>query len=216
MQLLTKAVYMALLSLLLATDAAASAQPEAVERMQQATTQVAEPQSPTEPEAASEAAPARLAGAEQAEATDERAAPAGITEPDVMPESSQPAVTKSEPRQSLPFQRQDPPAERSPNSGISLGKIAISLAAVLLLVVALGWLFKKLTLRLPGSQHVKVICSVPLGQRERLLVVEIQGKQRVLGVTPQSINMLFELENSLPETKLASDFHTQLQSFLKK
>ena len=122
----------------------------------------------------------------------------------------------TEPRQSLPFQRQEPSAERKNTSGISLGKIAISLAAVLLLVVGLGWLFKKLTLRLPGSQHVKVICSVPLGQRERLLVIEIQGKQRVIGVTPQSINMLFELENSLPETKLASDFHTQLQSFLKK
>ncbi|HAW93114.1 MULTISPECIES: flagellar biosynthetic protein FliO [unclassified Arsukibacterium] len=126
------------------------------------------------------------------------------------------AQTVTEPRQSLPFQRQEPSAERKNTSGISLGKIAISLAAVLLLVVGLGWLFKKLTLRLPGSQHVKVICSVPLGQRERLLVIEIQGKQRVIGVTPQSINMLFELENSLPETKLASDFHTQLQSFLKK
>ncbi|MAD74934.1 MAG: flagellar biosynthetic protein FliO [Rheinheimera sp.] len=127
-----------------------------------------------------------------------------------------PGVAVTEPRQGLPFQRQEVPAERKNTSGISLGKIAISLAAVLLLVVGLGWLFKKLTLRLPGSQHVKVICSVPLGQRERLLVIEIQGKQRVIGVTPHSINMLFELENSLPETKLASDFHTQLQSFLKK
>ncbi len=123
---------------------------------------------------------------------------------------------KAESRQSVPFQRTEPPTERASSAGISLGKIAISLAAVLLLVVVLGWIFKKLTMRLPGSQHIKVICSVPLGQRERLLVVEIQGKQRVIGVTPQSINMLFELENSLPETKLASDFHTQLQSFLKK
>ena len=141
---------------------------------------------------------------------------AARTEPvaEVLPEA--PALAVTEPRQGLPFQRQDVPAERKNTSGISLGKIAISLAAVLLLVVALGWLFKKLTLRLPGSQHIKVICSVPLGQRERLLVIEIQGKQRVIGVTPQSINMLFELENSLPETKLASDFHTQLQSFLKK
>ncbi|KKO47020.1 flagellar protein [Arsukibacterium ikkense] len=123
---------------------------------------------------------------------------------------------KAEPRPAVPFQRTEAAAQRSNSSGISLGKIAISLASVLLLVLVLGWIFKKLTMRLPGSQHVKVICSVPLGQRERLLVIEIQGKQRVLGVTPQSINMLFELESSLPETKLASDFHTQLQSFLKK
>ncbi|WP_423187045.1 flagellar biosynthetic protein FliO [Alishewanella sp. d11] len=104
----------------------------------------------------------------------------------------------------------------SANSAMSLSKIVISLALVILLVLGLGWMFKKLSLRLPGNRQIKVICALPLGQRERILVIEIQGKQRVVGVTPHSINLLFELENPLPEEKLASDFHTQLQSFLKK
>lgn len=108
------------------------------------------------------------------------------------------------------------PGSDSSSGSMALGKIVISLALVILLVLGLGWLFKKLTLRLPGSRHMKVICTLPLGQRERILIIEIQGKQRVIGVTPQSINLLFELENPLPEEKLASDFHTQLQSFLKK
>ncbi len=111
-----------------------------------------------------------------------------------------------------------PAAEPPPRAAgeLSLGNMVISLAIVIVVVIALGWAFKKLTSRLPGNRHIKIICAVPLGQRERLLVVEMQGKQRVLGVTPQSISFLFELENSLPEEKLASDFHTQLQSFLKK
>lgn len=111
-----------------------------------------------------------------------------------------------------------PAAESPPRAAgeLSLGNMVISLAIVIVVVIALGWAFKKLTSRLPGNRHIKIICAVPLGQRERLLVVEMQGKQRVLGVTPQSISFLFELENSLPEEKLASDFHTQLQSFLKK
>jgi flagellar protein FliO/FliZ len=108
------------------------------------------------------------------------------------------------------------PAAERPGSGLALSKIVISLALVVTLVFVLGWLFKKLTLRLPGSRQIKVICSLPLGTKERLLVIEMQGKQRVLGVTAHSINMLFELENPLPEEKLASDFHTQLQSLLKK
>lgn len=103
-----------------------------------------------------------------------------------------------------------------PTAGIGLGKMALSLLLVVAIVIALGWAFKKLTLRLPGSKHIKIISSMPLGPKERLLVIEMQGKQRVLGVTAHSINLLFELENSLPEEKLASDFHTQLQSFLKK
>lgn len=97
-----------------------------------------------------------------------------------------------------------------------LGQIVISLALVISAIVVLALLYKKLQLKMPGSKHFKVVATLPVGQKERLLVVEIQGKQRVIGVTPHSVNFLFELENPLPEEKLASDFHTQLQSFLKK
>jgi len=102
------------------------------------------------------------------------------------------------------------------SSSASLLKIVISLTIVVAVVIGLGWMFKKLSLRMPGNRQIKVICALPLGQRERILVIEIQGKQRVIGVTAHNINFLFELENPLPEEKLALDFHTQLQSFLKK
>ena len=147
--------------------------------------------------------------------------PAEATEQQTAPDDSD--VLIAEPAEDAavkPAEQARPVALRSnserPNAGISLGKMALSLLIVVLVVLALGWTFKKLTLRLPGSKHIKIISSLPLGPKERLLVIEIQGKQRVLGVTPQQINLLFELENPLPEEKLASDFHTQLQSFLKK
>jgi flagellar protein FliO/FliZ len=97
-----------------------------------------------------------------------------------------------------------------------LGQIVISLALVVAAIVVLAVLYKKLQLKLPGSKHFKLVATLPVGQKERILVIEIQGKQRVIGVTPHSVNFLFDLENPLPEEKLASDFHTQLQSFLKK
>ncbi len=97
-----------------------------------------------------------------------------------------------------------------------LSQIVISLALVLAAIVVLALLYKKLQLKLPGTKHFKVVATLPVGQKERILVIEIQGKQRVIGVTPHSVNFLFDLENPLPEEKLASDFHTQLQSFLKK
>jgi flagellar biosynthetic protein FliO len=205
MQLISITPGRILLSLALITALAATSPSFATGQQQQAT-EAAAPETEQDADIENNVEPAPPPQAVPLATTADETATAPATQ----------ATTSAEPRQSIPFQRQELPAERSPAGGLSLTKIAISLAAVLLLVFALGWLFKKLTLRLPGSQHVKVICSVPLGQRERLLVIEIQGKQRVLGVTPQSINMLFELENSLPETKLASDFHTQLQSFLKK
>lgn len=143
-------------------------------------------------------------------ATEDAANDSSITEPPAMPvEKSADTVVVQ------PATKPDSAAQR-PSAGLGLGKMALSLAIVVAIVVALGWAFKKLTLRLPGSRHIKIISTMPLGPKERLLVIEIQGKQRVLGVTAQSINLLFELENPLPEEKLASDFHTQLQSFLKK
>ncbi|HSG50597.1 MAG TPA: hypothetical protein VLA40_00710, partial [Rheinheimera sp.] len=44
--------------------------------------------------------------------------------------------------------KNEPPAER-PTAGLGLGKMALSLSIVVAIVLVLGWLFKKLTLRLP-------------------------------------------------------------------
>lgn len=152
-----------------------------------------------------------------AELTEQRATEVATTPAaDPAVEPSPPPTESSRPNRLVSRDAVLNPGSDNSSGSMALGKIAISLALVILLVLGLGWLFKKLTLRLPGSRHMKVICTLPLGQRERILIIEIQGKQRVIGVTPHSINLLFELENPLPEEKLASDFHTQLQSFLKK
>ncbi|QBL09858.1 flagellar biosynthetic protein FliO [Rheinheimera sp. D18] len=145
-----------------------------------------------------------------AQANDSAAAQTMLVEPD---EIKQETTTVALPAKTLA--KAEGNTER-PTAGLGLGKMALSLSIVVAIVITLGWLFKKLTLRLPGSRHIKIISTMPLGPKEKLLVIEIQGKQRVLGVTAHSINLLFELENSLPEEKLASDFHTQLQSLLKK
>lgn len=91
-----------------------------------------------------------------------------------------------------------------------------SLMLVLALLFGLAWLYKKLAIKLPGSSHVKVITSVMLGPRERLLVIEVQGKQRVLGVTANQITMLFELDQPLVEDVTTTDWRTQFQTLLQK
>ncbi len=125
------------------------------------------------------------------------------TEPAATPNSSATTVTKLT----------EPPR---PQSLPGAGQIVISLALVVGLVLLLAFFYKKMQLKLPGHKHFRIVATLNIGQRERLLVIEMQGKQRVLGVTAQQINFLFELETPLTEEKLASDFHTQLQSLLKK
>lgn len=196
MRLLSLSVLLLLCAPLYSWAQQDTAVPEAAEQAQPpAYSQIPQPAAALQPEA---------------QQSDAEAQPAVAKTPE---NEQQPAVKTAASEMARPGALQS--TER-PTAGIGLGKMALSLLLVVAIVIALGWIFKKLTLRLPGSKHIKIISSMPLGPKERLLVIEMQGKQRVLGVTAHSINLLFELENSLPEEKLASDFHTQLQSFLKK
>lgn len=170
----------------------------------------AEPESAAEPELTTEA---EIVAAEHE--------PSSAVEVDAVLEGMEPTSTQETASSPYRFGQDRAGGDQTlsragSSSGLSFGKIVISLAFVILMVVLLGWSFKKLTLRIPGSQHMKVITTIPLGPKERLLVIEMQGKQRVLGVTAQQINYLFELEEPLPEEKLASEFHSQLQSWMKK
>ncbi|MBH1592740.1 flagellar biosynthetic protein FliO [Stenotrophomonas maltophilia] len=75
----------------------------------------------------------------------------------------------------------------------------LALLAVLALVVGLGWLLK----RLPGSGFrpaagMKLVARLSVGAKDRVVVVEVNGQQLLLGVTAGSINALHTLSEPLP------------------
>ena len=79
----------------------------------------------------------------------------------------------------------------------NLMSVAMSLALVIVIIICLAVLVKRFTPNMPTMDEFKVIRSIPLGSKERLLVVEIDNKQHLLGVTPHSINYLYKLEKPL-------------------
>ncbi|WP_409423631.1 MULTISPECIES: flagellar biosynthetic protein FliO [unclassified Pseudoalteromonas] len=80
--------------------------------------------------------------------------------------------------------------------------MVMSLGVVVVLILVLAFFVKKLNPNLTNNDEFKVIRSLPLGSRERLMVVEIDNAQHLLGVTPHSINYLHKLENPLTEKEL--------------
>jgi len=80
--------------------------------------------------------------------------------------------------------------------------MVMSLFLVLVVIVVLAFFVKKLNPNLTNSDEFKVIRSLPLGSRERLMVVEIDNSQHLIGVTPHSINYLHKLETPLKEKEL--------------
>lgn len=97
-------------------------------------------------------------------------------------------------------------AASAPGAGSLLATL-FALAVVLGLVVGLGWLLK----RLPGglAQHrsgLRVVASLAVGAKERVLVVEAGERQLLIGVTSQQISLLDTLAQPLPETPPAASF----------
>lgn len=70
----------------------------------------------------------------------------------------------------------------------------LMLVVVLALIPASLWAMKRLqTLRPAGaSRQLEIMDQLPLGPRERVLLVRVQGRVLVLGATAQQITLLGE------------------------
>ncbi|RBC05779.1 flagellar biosynthetic protein FliO, partial [Xanthomonas oryzae] len=89
---------------------------------------------------------------------------------------------------------------QAPSSPSLFGAI-FALLLVLALIVGLSWLLK----RMPGSgfrstEGLRVVTSLAVGAKERVVVVEVNGQQLLLGVTAGGISTLHTLPEPLPTT----------------
>ena len=69
-------------------------------------------------------------------------------------------------------------------------QFALGLAIVLGLIVAAGWFAKRFSIGPAASGLVKVVAGAAVGQRERVVVVEVGEVWMVLGVAPGRVNAL--------------------------
>jgi flagellar protein FliO/FliZ len=80
----------------------------------------------------------------------------------------------------------------------------IQLAAttlVLALVATLAWLVRRGTLRLPGSftrQSMTIESATPLGDRRSLVIVSVEGRRLLIGLTPMNVSLVTELAPAPP------------------
>lgn len=75
-----------------------------------------------------------------------------------------------------------------------------SLVVVVIAIFALAYIAKRLNIGVGGNRAIKVVSALSLGTRERILVIEVAGKQHLVGVTAHQVNHLFELEQPLDES----------------
>lgn len=97
------------------------------------------------------------------------------------------------------------PAAGSAGSGGSLLGGFFALLLVLALVVGLGWLVRRVgggALR--GQPGLRVVATLAVGTKERVVVVAAGDRQLLLGVTAQQVNLIQALDSPLPDVATES------------
>ena len=97
-----------------------------------------------------------------------------------------------------------------------------SLALVLLAILALPWMLRRLT-RFPGRSagRMQVVTALPVGPRERLVLVQVGAEQLLLGVAPGQVRLLRILpapltDDETPAVGPGEDFGTRLGAAMKQ
>jgi len=89
---------------------------------------------------------------------------------------------------------------QAPSSAAGLLSGLFALLLVLGLILGLAWLLR----RLPGgglrqAEGLRVVASAQLGVKERAVVLDVNGEQLLLGVSPGGVSLLHALPAPLPE-----------------
>jgi flagellar protein FliO/FliZ len=101
-----------------------------------------------------------------------------------------------------------PPPANAVSSG-SIFQVIVSLLVVLGAIVLVAWILKRINLpQNAAGSALKVISGVAVGQRERIVLVEVNDTWLVVGVAPGQVtalhtmpkNVLLATESSVPDT----------------
>lgn len=93
----------------------------------------------------------------------------------------------------------------APLSPISAGAIVqtiLGLILVIVIIVAVAWLLRRVSQLHAGAQSaLKVVASLSLGARERVVLMQVGDRQLLLGIAPGNIHTLHVLETAIPSEK---------------
>jgi len=105
-------------------------------------------------------------------------------------------------------------------SGRHLVDVTLALMGIIGLIFAISWFVKRFSQgAFSANAHIKVISAMPLGTRERIVLIEAGGQQLLLGITSTNINTLHVFETPIVvdnKTESQSDFSRKLMAILQQ
>ncbi|MCP4283737.1 MAG: flagellar biosynthetic protein FliO [Gammaproteobacteria bacterium] len=100
----------------------------------------------------------------------------------------------------------------SPLAAGALTETALGLIAIIALIFALSWLFRRFGKQaFTGKGVVTVVGGVSLGPRERAVLLQVGGTRLLVGVAPGQVRTLHVLEQDSGEAMAEDQFEGQLR-----
>lgn len=106
-----------------------------------------------------------------------------------------------------------------PGTGAQLLSVTLALVFIVALIFAVSWFIRRFgSGAFVQTGQMKIVAALPLGTRERLMLVDVAGKQLLLGVTATQINCLHEFAEPVitGEAAGSSDFSRKLMAILQQ
>ncbi|NUO72388.1 MAG: flagellar biosynthetic protein FliO [Frateuria sp.] len=92
-----------------------------------------------------------------------------------------------------------PAAAAEVDVGGELLRVLLSLAAVIALIFVAGWTSRRLQARsLPGGRRIRCVETFAVGARERVVLLDADGKRLLIGVGQGGLRTLHVYEGAAP------------------
>jgi flagellar protein FliO/FliZ len=90
------------------------------------------------------------------------------------------------------------------NVGAELVRVVLSLAGIIALIFAAGWLSRRLQGRTaPGGRRIRCVETLAVGARDRVLLLEADGKRLLVGVGQGGMRTLHVYDGEIAATDAA-------------
>jgi flagellar protein FliO/FliZ len=91
------------------------------------------------------------------------------------------------------------------NTGAELLRVVLSLAGIVAMIFVAGWLTRRAQARVrPGGRKIRVIETMPVGVKEKVMLMEVGGTQLLVGASPSGLRTLHVLATPVVEDAPAS------------
>lgn len=108
---------------------------------------------------------------------------------------------------------------RAPDTLGTMLSLGLGLLAVIAVIFGCAWILRRMSgLTGMNNQYMKVVSVLALGARERVALIDVGGKQVMVGITPSSISTLHVFDEPVvdPEHPGSSEFARRLQGMIGK